>query len=133
MLKQLLIIDGELVDAALGQYLEVINPATEEKIGEVAVASSQQVDEAVQVAAKAFREWSEKNPFERAKLMEKAALEVEKRAEEIGRVMTAEEGKPLQEAVSEVKGSAEVLRYFADAGKRVFGDIIPLNKNGLSS
>lgn len=133
MLKQLLVIDGELVDAALGQYIAVINPATEEKMGEVAVASSQQIDQAVQAAARAFKEWSEKNPFERAKLMEKAALEVEKRAEEIGRVMTAEEGKPLQEAISEVNGSAEVLRYFAEAGKRVFGDIIPLNKNDLSS
>ncbi|MGC8778679.1 MAG: aldehyde dehydrogenase family protein, partial [Candidatus Caldatribacteriaceae bacterium] len=133
MRKQLMLINGELVDASDKQYIEVINPALEEKMGEVAVASSQQVDEAVRAAAVAFKEWSEKSPFERASLMEKVALEVEKRAEEIGKVMTAEEGKPLKEAISEVKGSAEVLRYFADAGKRVFGEIIPLNKNNVSS
>jgi len=133
VIKQLMIINGELVDSSEGQYIEVINPATEEKIGEVAVASPFQVDEAVKMAAEAFEEWSEKSPFERAQLMEKAALEVEKKAEEIGRIMTAEEGKPLKEAIGEVKGSAEVLRYFAEAGKRVFGEIIPLNKSNLSS
>ncbi|MGQ9472869.1 MAG: aldehyde dehydrogenase family protein [Candidatus Caldatribacteriaceae bacterium] len=133
MLKQLMIIDGELVDSQEGRYLEVINPAKGEKMGEVPFASSLQVDEAVRAAQRALQEWSEKDPFARAKLMEKAAIEVEKRAEEIGKVMTAEEGKPLKEAISEVKGSAEVLRYFAEEGKRVLGDIIPLNQNNLKS
>lgn len=133
MLRQLMIIGGELVESSEGQYIEVINPATEEKIGEVPVASFSQIDEAVERAAEAFQEWSTKSPFERAKFMEKAALEIEKKAKDIGKVLTMEEGKPLKQAVSEVQGTAEALRYFAEAGKRAFGEIIPLEKSNLSS
>ncbi|HSV30433.1 MAG TPA: NAD-dependent succinate-semialdehyde dehydrogenase [Atribacteraceae bacterium] len=83
--------------------------------------------------SQAFREWSAKTPFERARFLEKAALEVERKAEEIGKVMSSEQGKPLAEAIGEVKGSVEVIRYFAEAGKRTFGEIIPLDKGNLSS
>lgn len=129
-----MIIGGKRVtESGTGKYINVVNPATEEVIAQVPAASEDQVDAAVQVAWKAFEKWSKLSPFERARFLHKAASIVEERAEEIGRILTAEEGKPLKEAVSEVKGSAEVLRYFAEAGKRVFGEIIPLDKANLQS
>lgn len=129
-----MIIGGQLMnESSDGKYIDVINPATEEVIGRVPAASDRQVDEAVQAAWRAFERWSRLSPFERARFLHKAAILVEERAEAIGRVLTAEEGKPLKEAVSEVRGSAEVLRYFAEAGKRVFGNIIPLDRPNLQS
>jgi len=129
-----MIIGGKIVSQSDGgDYIDVINPATEEVIGRVPAASEEQVDEAARAAWRAFERWSKLSPFERARFLYRAASLVEERAEEIGRILTAEEGKPLKEAVSEVKGSAEVLRYFAEAGKRVFGDIIPLDKVHLQS
>lgn len=129
-----MIIGGKIVhQSGLEKYIEVVNPATEEVIGRVPVASEKQVDEAVQAAWRAFEKWANLSSFERARFLYKAASLVEEKAEQIGQTLTAEEGKPLKEAVSEVKGSAEVLRYFAEAGKRVFGEIIPLDKTHIQS
>ena len=133
MIRKLMIINNQFVDSVNGEYLEVINPATEEKMGEVPRATKEQVEEAVKSAHKAFQAWSKLTPFDRARYMHKAADIIEQKAEEIGRVLTAEEGKPLKEGVSEVKGSAEVIRYFAEGAKRVFGEIIPLNKSNIES
>ncbi len=134
MQAQGMIVNGKMVNQSEGgKHIEVINPATEEVVGRVPVASEKEVDEAVQAAHRAFEKWANLSPFERARLLYKAASLVEERADQIGQILTAEEGKPLKEAISEVKGSAEVLRYFAEGGKRVFGEIIPLDKTYLQS
>lgn len=133
MLKQLMIINNEFRESERGEYISVINPATEEKIGEVPVASKKQIDDAARAAFEAFKEWSTLASFERSNFLHKAADIVEKKAEEIGEILTSEEGKPLKEAVSEVKGSAEAIRYFAEGAKRIFGEIIPLNQVDIES
>lgn len=124
--KYLMLIDGERVESSSGEYYDVINPATEEAFSKVPAATEKDVDRAVQAAYRAFTEWSKTSLDERRKLLYAAAANVEKRASEIARLLTREQGKPLKQAEEELKNAAHVLRFFAEEIFRVYGEIIPL-------
>jgi len=111
--------------AADGAVLEVVNPATNEVFATVPAAAEADVQAAIDAAERAFPAWSRTTVFSRGALLRRASQAVLEDAEEIARRMTREQGKPLAEALGEVKKGAEILRYYAEEGERVYGRIIP--------
>lgn len=133
MEKFLMLIDGEWVDSTSGDYQQVVNPSTEEAFARIPSATKKDVDRAVEAANKAFKQWSKTSLGERKELLYKAAEIVEKRANEISKLLTMEQGKPLKQAMEELRNSAYVLRYFAEEIFRVYGEIIPLPRREYES
>ncbi|HEY9247530.1 MAG TPA: NAD-dependent succinate-semialdehyde dehydrogenase [Rariglobus sp.] len=126
-----LYIDGTWRPAEGNRTLPVLNPATEEVIGTVAHASKGDLDEALAAAEKGFAAWRRVSAYERAKLMRKAADIVRSRADEIGRLMTMEQGKPVIEAKMEVLAGADIIDWFAEEARRAYGRVIPARAEGV--
>jgi succinate-semialdehyde dehydrogenase/glutarate-semialdehyde dehydrogenase len=124
-------INGEWRAARSGKSLPVINPATEEVIGAVAHAGTDDLDEALEAAAKGFALWKKVSAFERSKLMRKAADLLRSRADMIAALMTQEQGKPLGEAKMEVLAGADVIDWFAEEARRAYGRVIPARAEGV--
>ena len=120
-----LLIDGQWCDALDGRTLAVHNPATGEEIGRVAHAAIADLDRAVAAAVKGFQTWRNTSAIERAKTMRRAATLMRERAEDIARILTREQGKPLPEAKMETLAAADIIEWFADEGQRVYGRIVP--------
>jgi succinate-semialdehyde dehydrogenase/glutarate-semialdehyde dehydrogenase len=120
-----LLINGEWCDAASGKTLDVINPATGKAIGKVAHAGIPDLDRALAAAQSGFDAWRKIPANERATTMRKAAALVRERASDIARLMTQEQGKPFAEARVEVVAAADIIEWFADEGRRVYGRIVP--------
>jgi succinate-semialdehyde dehydrogenase/glutarate-semialdehyde dehydrogenase len=127
----LLHVAGKWRPAAGGRSLPVVNPASEEVIGTLAHASRADLDEALEAAAKGFAAWRKVPPYERSKVMRRAADLLRERAEGIARLMTIEQGKPLAEARLEIAGSADVIEWFAEEGRRAYGRVIPARGAGI--
>ncbi|GIW79566.1 MAG: NAD-dependent succinate-semialdehyde dehydrogenase [Gemmatales bacterium] len=118
-------IDGDWCDADDGRTLEVINPATEEVICEVAYGGRAETRRALEAAHKAMKSWSKLSAWDRAKVLKKTAELMRERVEEIARTLTLEQGKPLAESKAEILHSADTFEWFAEEGKRAYGDVIP--------
>ena len=126
-----LFIDGKWCDAKSGKKIDIINPATEEVIGQLAHAEQADLDLALNAAEKGLQVWSEMSAFERYKLMRKAANLLRERATDIAAKMTEEQGKPLTQAKGEVLSGADVIDWFAEEGRRAYGQIIPAREEGV--
>ena len=120
-----LLIDNQWVDAASGKKLDVVNPATGGKIGTVAHAGTADLDRALAAAQRGFAAWRNVPANERAAQMRRAAGLLRERADEIARLLTQEQGKPLAEARVEVLAGADIIEWFSDEGRRVYGRIVP--------
>jgi succinate-semialdehyde dehydrogenase/glutarate-semialdehyde dehydrogenase len=121
----LLFIDGEWRKALSGKTIDVIDPATEEKIGTVAHAGIADLDLALDAAQKGFATWRRVSTLERAKILRRAADLLRERIETIAPLMTREEGKPLTEARLEVLSSADTFDWFSEEARRSYGRIVP--------
>lgn len=124
-------IAGKWRPASTGASIPVVNPATEETVGSVAHASPADLAESVESAAGAFREWRKVSPYERAKIMRRAASLLREREEKVARLMTIEQGKPLHEALLEVRIAADVIDWFAEEARRAYGRVIPARAEGI--
>lgn len=120
-----MLIDGKWQDAQDARTLPVANPATGKEIGRVAHASTADLDRALAAAQKGFETWRAMPAHERRKVMHRAADLMRERADEIARIMTLEQGKPLGEAKAEVAAAPEVIDWFADEAMRVYGRVVP--------
>ena len=120
-----LLIDNQWVDAADGRTLDVLNPATGQVIGRVAHAGIPDLDRALAAAQRGFEVWRDTPAHERAAVMRRAAVLLRERAEDIARLMTQEQGKPLAQARMETLSGATVIEWFADEGLRVYGRLVP--------
>jgi succinate-semialdehyde dehydrogenase/glutarate-semialdehyde dehydrogenase len=118
-----LFIDGEWRKTA--RDLPVLNPATEEEIGRLPHAEISDLDDAVESAARGFKVWSQVAPAERASVLYKAASILRERQEEIATAITAEHGKPLDQARLEVIRGCEFLEWDAGEATRTYGRVIP--------
>jgi succinate-semialdehyde dehydrogenase/glutarate-semialdehyde dehydrogenase len=125
-----LYIDGRWQDAANGKRLDVVNPATEEVIAQVAFGSREDCRKAVDAAARAMPAWMKLTPYDRAKVLKKTADLMRDRADKLARDLTMEQGKPLPEAKAEVLHSADTFEWFAEEGKRAYGQVIPNSAPG---
>src|SRR5580700_2417030 len=120
-----LFINGEWCDSSSGKKLAVENPATEETIAEVALGTREDCKRAIAAAAEAMKTWIKLTPYDRAKVLKKTADLMRERADSLARTMTMEQGKPVAEAKGEVLHSADTFEWFAEEGKRAYGQVIP--------
>ncbi|HEY8627659.1 MAG TPA: gamma-aminobutyraldehyde dehydrogenase [Gaiellaceae bacterium] len=114
-------VGGEWVDAAEGGTMEVINPATGETIAEVPRGTQADVDRAVEAAKKAYEEWRDTTPGERAEMLLSLADLIDDNAEELAELESRNVGKPLSYARDEMPVSSDNIRYFAGAGRVLEG------------
>jgi len=126
-----LFIDGISRDSVAGGTLPVLNPATGEGIGTVSHAEPADLDLALLAAEKGFRTWRRISAFERSKTMRKAADLLRSRVDAIARTMTAEQGKPLNEARIEITLAADLIDWFAEESRRTYGRVIPARAEGV--
>jgi len=124
-----LFINGEWVESSSGKKLAVENPATEETIAEVSFGTREDCKRAVSAATEAMKSWMKLTPYDRAKVLKKTADLMRERADALARTMTMEQGKPLPEAKGEVLHSADTFEWFAEEGKRAYGQVIPQSNN----
>jgi succinate-semialdehyde dehydrogenase / glutarate-semialdehyde dehydrogenase len=120
-----LYIDGKWRHAASGLTFPVTNPATSEVIAQISAADTQDVRDAVAAADSAFSSWAARTAYERAGYLYEAYRLMMGRADELARLMTTEQGKPLRTARIEVRYAADFLIWFAEEAKRVYGQLIP--------
>ena len=127
-----LLIDGEWCDSASGKKIDVLNPATEEVIGTVAHAGTEDLDRALRAAAAGFLKWSATSAYERSKLMRAAASLLRARIDEIAPLLTLEQGKPLAQSVAEITAAADTIEWFAEETRRTYGQTIPSRRIGVT-
>ncbi len=120
-----LLIANEWSDATGGKTIPVVNPATGKEIGTVAHASIADLDRALAAAQKGFEAWRKVSAFERTATLRRAAALLRERADEIARLLTQEQGKPLAQARAEAMAGADIIDWFAAEGMRVYGRIVP--------
>ncbi|RAN81135.1 succinate-semialdehyde dehydrogenase (NADP(+)) [Bacillus sp. SRB_336] len=103
----------------------VIDPSTGDVIGKVPNAGADEARAAIEAAHQAFPEWRAKTATERAVLLRRLAALITENTEDLARILTSEQGKPLREARGEIGMSAAYIQWFAEEGRRTYGDIIP--------
>src|SRR5213595_2244984 len=118
-------IDGQWVQAASGQTLKVDNPATGEIIGTVPKLTGAETRQAIEAANRAFPAWSKKTAKERAAILRRWFDLMMANQDDLARLMTLEQGKPLAESKGEVAYAAAFLEWFGEEAKRIYGDTIP--------
>ncbi|UTR11967.1 NAD-dependent succinate-semialdehyde dehydrogenase [Evansella sp. LMS18] len=116
-------INGEWIDTQ--EKIEVLNPATNEVFASVASVGADEAEQAVDAAHEAFKTWSKKTAAERSAYLMKWFQLIDDAKEEIGELMTKEQGKPLKEAIGEVNYANSFISWYAEEGKRVYGQTIP--------
>ena len=125
LFRQQAFINGEWLDADNGQSIQVTNPATGEVIGSVPKMGTAETRRAIEAADKALPAWRALTAKERsAKLRRWFDLMIEHQ-DDLARLMTTEQGKPLAEAKGEIAYAASFIEWFAEEAKRVYGDTIP--------
>ena len=122
-------IDGEWINADSGETTPVTNPATGEVIAETARCGTAETRRAIEAAEAALPGWRSKTAKERADIMRKFFDLMMENQDDLARILTAEMGKPLSEARVEIAYSAGFLEWFAEEGKRLYGDTIPAPTN----
>ncbi len=126
-----LLIDGTWRDGSGGKTIDVLDPAKNERVGAVAVAEAADLDEALAAVEKGFRTLRAVSAFERSKILRRAADLLRERVERIATIMTVEQGKPIGESRMEIFGSADLLDWFAEEGRRAYGRVIPARASGV--
>lgn len=119
-----LLINGEWVGKDWKQY-EVINPATKQSIASVPYGGEAEAKQAVDAAAAAFTTWKKKTAEERCDILYRWHELVKDNEQEIAELMTTEQGKPVAEALGEVRYANAYIKWYAEEGKRVYGETIP--------
>jgi len=118
-------LDGQWVQAKSGAMINVDNPATGEIIGRVPKLGGAETRQAIEAANRAFPAWSKRTAKERAAVLRRWFDLMMANQEDLARLMTLEQGKPLAESKGEVAYAAAFLEWFGEEAKRVYGDTIP--------
>ena len=116
-----ILVDGEKVGAKTGEEMEVVNPATEETFDTVPKGGREDVDAAVSAAKRAFKEWSGKDPDERAQLMRTGIAAVKENDKEVAELLVREQGKPMMEAMGELHHFLHGMDFYADLTSKIRG------------
>jgi succinate-semialdehyde dehydrogenase / glutarate-semialdehyde dehydrogenase len=125
LFRQQAYIGGNWCEAESGATIEVNNPATGEILGTVPRMGANETWRAIEAAKDAFADWSRRPAKERSNLMRGWYDLIMANVDDLGALMTAEQGKPLAEAKGEVAYAASFIEWFAEEAKRVYGDTIP--------
>ncbi len=125
LFKQKCFINGEWLGSSSGETLEVNNPASLEIIGNVPKCSVTETKKAIDDANKAFQTWKETTAKERSVILKKWGELITENVDDLAKIMTIEQGKPLAEAKGEILMGATYIEFYAEEAKRVYGDIVP--------
>ena len=125
-----LLIDGDWVPASRDERTEVRNPADDSFVASIADGTAADAERAIEAADRAFRPWAELTAKTRAGYMRRWYELIMENLDELAAIMTAEQGKPLVEAKGEITYGAAFLEWFAEEGKRAYGETIPTNVPG---
>lgn len=125
-----LYIAGEWVDADDRETAAVVNPATEEVLGRVPLATTADLDAALDGAARGFPQWRARPPQERGAVLRRAAALLRDRAEPIATAATLEEGKTRGEMSAEIRLAADIFDWYAEEGRRAYGRTVPPRQPG---
>ncbi len=117
-------IDGKWVKSSSGETYEVINPATEELIGNASKASKKDIDKALKSAEKGLEVWKNTSPWERSKIIRKISDIMRKKVDILSKWLTLEVGKPLSEGAGEVGGAADIFEWNSEETKRIYGETL---------
>ncbi|WP_227396326.1 NAD-dependent succinate-semialdehyde dehydrogenase [Jeotgalibacillus aurantiacus] len=123
------IINGQKTGQEL-DTIDVVNPATGETIATVPQGGKEEAEHAVDAAHEAYKSWSKKSAYERSELLMKWAHLIDENTDDLARTMTIEQGKPLKEAAGEISYANGFIKWFAEEGKRIYGETIPSSKDG---
>ena len=124
-MRQANLIDGEWVQADSGKTIDVTNPATGLKIGTVPKSGAAETRRAIEAAETAFQSWRKTSALERSKLLRKLHDAIMDNQDALAELLTIEQGKSLAESRGEVGSSAAYILWFAEEGRRVYGDVVP--------
>lgn len=118
-------INGEWKSIDSSKTEKIYNPATLEPITEVAYGGAAETKQAIEAADAAFTPWSSLTGRERSTFLYRASQLMQEDAERLGEILTKEQGKPLKEAIGEVKGAAQFLLWYAEEASRGYGEWLP--------
>lgn len=107
------------------EMISVINPANGKEIGNVPISGKKEVAAAIDAASRAYVSWSKLPPSERAVYLTQWAENLLSRRHALAELMSEEQGKPVSEALGEIEGSAQFIQWYAEEGKRIYGEVIP--------
>lgn len=133
LFRQACYVNGQWLET--GDTIDVVNPSSQQRLGSVPSLSAAQVDECIVSAHSAMAEWSARTAKERARVLRDWFDLIEASVEDLARIMTLEQGKPLHEARGEIRYAASFIEWFAEEGKRVYGETIPqtVSSNRIST
>ncbi|SFS90816.1 NAD-dependent succinate-semialdehyde dehydrogenase [Marininema halotolerans] len=125
MINYKLYIDGKWVNSQNQKTFDVFNPATGDLIAQVGDASDEDVDAAITAADNAFKSWSSLPAPKRSEILRNAYDIMMDQKEDLAKIMTLEQGKPLHEARNEIQYAADFVSWYSEEAKRIYGDTIP--------
>lgn len=125
----LMYVNGEWTGAKYDKS-DILNPANQEKVGTVPKGGKEITNQAIDSAKQAFQTWSKTTAYERADYLEKLHQLMFDHEEDLAKTMTIEMGKPIKESRGEVKYAASFIKWFAEEGKRVYGETVPSHVEG---
>jgi succinate-semialdehyde dehydrogenase/glutarate-semialdehyde dehydrogenase len=126
-----LYIDGKWINGNSRKTEDVLNPATGKPIAQLPHATTADLDAALAAAKKGFALWRATSPYDRAKIMHKAADLIRERYDSISKILVQEQGKIYPEARAEVTTSADIIDWYAEEGRRSYGRVVPGRSKGM--
>src|SRR5690625_2220842 len=125
LVRQQAYVAGQWADANSGATIQVNNPATGKLLGHVPNMGAAETKQATEGAEKAFKQWRHVPAKERAQIMRRWFDLITQNKEDLATIMTLEQGKPLAESRGEIDYGASYIEWYAEEGKRAYGDVIP--------
>ena len=125
LLRHQAYINGEWVPAEDGRTFPVLNPFNDELIAEVADLAGNETEMAIEAAAEAFNSWRQQSAGRRSRILRRWYELIRENIDDLALILTTEQGKPLAEAKGEIMYGASFVEWFAEEGKRAYGDVIP--------
>jgi succinate-semialdehyde dehydrogenase/glutarate-semialdehyde dehydrogenase len=126
-----LLIDGERLTGGGRRTQALIDPATEEVLGQLPLATPADLDRALAAAQRSYAPWRALMPQARGRILKKAADLMRERQDELARIATREMGKPLAETRIEAAISADIFEWYAEEGRRAYGRVLPQRASGV--
>ena len=130
LFRELCYIDGEWIGAGSNETIDVTNPATGEVLGTIPKMGAEETRRAIEAAQAAYPAWRAKTAKERAAILRRWHDLMMENQDDLARLMTVEQGKPLAESIGEIVYAASFIEWFAEEGKRIYGDTIPTHAPG---
>ncbi len=127
-----LFINGEWCSGASGKTEAIVNPATGKVMARLAHADTSDLDRALAAADAGFKTWRATSAHERYKLLRKAGELMRARAAEVAELMTLEQGKPLGEAKVEIMAAADIMDWYGEEARRMYGRVVPARADGVT-